>query len=128
VLQTSCQSVVKLCIHERDFPPGPEIIANIWNKLECSRKVILVVSKNFTDSQYCNYEMNLARLRSVEKGCNVLVPVILEWPDVEQVSECLHWSLRKVTYIRWSDTPWSDREGEQDDFWHKLREALAIDT
>ena len=123
VQQISSRSVVKLCVHERDFQPGQEIIANIWNKLERSRKVILVVSKNFTGSQYCNYEMNLARMHSVEKGRNVLVPVILEWPDVEQVSECLHWILRKVTYIRWSD-----RDGEQDDFWQKLREAIALDT
>jgi TIR domain len=43
VQQTSFHGVVKLCVHERDFPPGQEIIANIWNRLELSRKVVLVL-------------------------------------------------------------------------------------
>jgi hypothetical protein len=113
---------IRLCIHERDFPPGQEIISNIWKRMERSRTVILVISKNFTRSQYCNYEMNLARMKSVEKGCNVLIPIVLDWPEVEEVSECLHWVLRKLTYIRWTE-----HEGESTDFWQTLRTALRLD-
>ena len=65
--------------------------------MEHSRKVILVISKNFTLSKYCDYEMNLARMQSVEQGRELIVPILLEWPK---------------------------REGEQDDFWMRLREVL----
>jgi TIR domain len=112
---------LRLCVHERDFPPGQEIIGNIWNKMECSRKVILVISKNFTLSHYCDYEMNLARMQSVEQGRNVLVPVILEYPDVNSVSECLHWVLKNVTYVEWP----RDNNGDRDDFWQHLRRSIA---
>jgi hypothetical protein len=71
-LQNATQRIdpepVRLCVHERDFPPGQEIIGNIWNKMEQSRKVILVISKNFSQSYYCDYETNLARMQSVEQG------------------------------------------------------------
>ena len=111
--------IPKLCVHERDFAPGEEIIGNIWHKMERSRKVILVISRNFVTSKYCNYEMNLARLRSVEKGRNVIVPVLLEMPDVHMVSETLEWVLRKLTYIEWPT-----HEGEREDFWQNMRRAL----
>ena len=87
--------------------------------MEHSRKVILVVSKNFTKSHYCDYEMNLARMQSIEQGRNLLVPILLELPDVDRVSDCLHWVLRKVTYLEW---PQSD--AEKDEFWQKLRMVL----
>ena len=63
--------------------------------------------------------MNFARMQSVELGRNVLVPVVIEWPDVGAVSECLHWVLSKLTYIRWPENL-----GEQEDFWMNLRQAL----
>jgi TIR domain len=111
--------ILRLCVHERDFPPGQEIIGNIWNKMEHSRKVILVVSKNFTKSHYCDYEMNLARMQSIEQGRSLLIPILLELPDVDRVSDCLHWVLRRVTYLEW---PQSD--AEQDQFWKKLKMVL----
>jgi len=113
---------LRLCVHERDFPPGHEIIGNIWSRMERSRKVILVVSRNFTESYYCDYEMNLARMQSVEQGRNVIVPILLELPDVEKVSDCLHWILRKLTYLEWPQN-----EGEQDEFWQRLQDVLSND-
>ena len=80
--------------------------------MERSRKVILMISKNFTTSNFCNYEMNLARLRSVEKGRNVIIPVLLEMPDVHKVSDTLEWVMTKLTHIEWPT-----HEGERGDFW-----------
>jgi hypothetical protein len=84
-------------------------------------KVILVISKNFTQSHYCNYELNLARLHSVEQGRNLLVPVVLDPVDMESMSECLRWIVRKLTYIQWPRHPTEDRV----EFWYKLRQAIA---
>ena len=108
-----------LCVHERDFAPGEEIISNIWTKMERSRKVILVVSSNFTTSHYCDYEMNLARMYCVEQGRNLIIPILLELPNVNAVSDCLHWILRRLTYLEWPK-----QETEQIEFWEKLSEVL----
>jgi hypothetical protein len=122
-LQPISQRIIRnlrLCVHERDFLPGEDILGNIWSKMERSRKVILVVSKNFTLSHYCEYEMNLARMQSVEQGRNKIVPIVLEMPEMDEVSDCLSWLMRKVTYIEWPQY-----EGDRDAFWNKLYETVV---
>jgi len=111
-----------LCVHERDFLPGDNIIQNIWNKMEDSYKVILVISNNFTKSNYCNYEIDLARMLSVEKARNLIVPVMLEEVRMEDMSDSLRWIVRKLTYIEWPQ--W---QPDREEFWQRLREAVVKD-
>lgn len=40
----------KICVHFRDWNPGEWIPAQIATSVECSRRTIIVVSKNFLDS------------------------------------------------------------------------------
>ena len=108
------------CIHERDFRYGEQIIGNIWRSLEESRKVILVISRGFTDSQYCNYEMNLASMMGVEQGRNMFVPIILGGLELDKMSGTLRSIVRSLTYAEWSQSP-----AEQAEFWQKLRCSLA---
>jgi len=110
---------LRLCVHERDFVPGEYIIGNIWSRMEDSRKVILVISRNFARSNYCNYEIELARMLSVEKARNLLVPVMLENVRMEDMSDSLRWIVRKLTYIEWPQ--W---QPDREEFWQKLRETL----
>ena len=88
--------------------------------MESSRKTILVMSKTFTLSNYCNYEVQLARMHSVETGRNRIIPVMLEPVDMRNMSECLRWIVRKLTYIEWPE-----HEADREEFWQKLREAVA---
>ena len=111
---------IRLCVHERDFPPGEDILANIWNKMEHSRKTILVLSKSFAKSHYCNYGVQLARMNSVEQARNLIIPVLLEPLDINDMSECLRWIVRKLTYIEWPQY-----EADRKEFWQKLRQAIA---
>ena len=115
---TDYQSL-RLCVHERDFLPGEYIIGNIWSRMEDSRKVILVISKNFARSNYCNYEIELARMMSVEKARNLLVPVMLENVRMEDMSDSLRWIVRKLTYIEWPQC-----QPDREEFWQKLRETV----
>jgi len=79
----------------------------------------MVISQHFVSSQYCEYELVLARMQSVERSREVFVPVLLELPDVDHVSSCLHWVLRTLTYIQWPHN-----ECERDEFWNTLRVGL----
>ena len=110
---------LRMCVHERDFLPGEQIIGNIWSRMEESRKVILVISNNFTKSNYCNYEIDLARMLSVEKARNLLVPLMLEHVSIEDMSDSLRWIVRKLTYIEWPQ--W---QPDREEFWQKLRETI----
>jgi len=111
---------LRLCVHERDFLLGENILSNIWSKMEESRKVILVISKNFTMSNYCNYEIDLARMLSVEKARNLLVPVMLENVRMADMSDSLRWIVRRLTYIEWPQ--W---QPDREEFWQRLRETVT---
>jgi len=84
-----------------------------------SRRVILVISRNFARSNYCNYEIDLARMLSVEKARNLIVPVMLEDVRMEDMSDSLRWIVRKLTYIEWPQ--W---EPDREEFWQRLRETV----
>ena len=113
----------RLCVHERDFLPGSDIFSNIWSKMERSRKVILVISPSFAKSNYCDFEMNLARRTSFERARNLFIPIILEPTRVEDMSDGLRWIVRKLTYIEWPRE--EHQQAEREEFWSSLKDALA---
>jgi len=114
---------LKVCIHERDFTVGRLIFDNIWSTMERSRNVILVISPNFLKSKFCDYELNLARMESVQKGRNMLIPIILEPVRMEDMSAGLRWIVRKLTYIEWPTEV--HREVDRAEFWQALRNAVV---
>jgi len=46
-----------ICTLENDSIPGLNVAQNIMNLVKTCRKLIIVVSKNYTDSHWSNYEM-----------------------------------------------------------------------
>lgn len=50
----------KVCVHERDFRVGRSIAENIITNLVQSVTCILVLTKEFTDSYWCNFEAHAA--------------------------------------------------------------------
>ena len=114
------QSRFRLCIHDRDFIPGEAIEENILKAIESSRKTIVVLSKNFLKSPWCEFELQIARKECVEKGRNLIIAVMLEPLSVEdKMSRSVEWLIRKNTYIEWPEDPL-----ERNHFWEKLRAAL----
>ena len=110
----------RLCIHDRDFIPGEAIEENILKAIESSRKTIVILSKNFLKSAWCEFELQIARKECVEKGRNLIIAVMLEPLSVDdKMSRSVERLIRKNTYIEWPDDP-SNREH----FWKKLRSVL----
>ena len=58
----------RLCLHERDFMPGATIGENVLRAIDSSRKTIVVLSRNFLQSKWCEFELQMARIECVEKG------------------------------------------------------------
>ena len=77
-VKTDNQPRFRLCIHERDFVPGDLIEENILRSIESSRKTIVVLSKNFLQSVWCEFELQIARKLCVDKGRDLIIAVMLE--------------------------------------------------
>ena len=57
----------RVCFHEDDFIPGEKIIDNIINAIEKSKRVLCLLTRNFTKSHYCMEEFRLSLLRNFQK-------------------------------------------------------------
>ena len=117
------RQTVRLCVHDRDFLGGALIQENILQSIERSRKTILVISKNFARSSWCEYELQMARMQSFNKGREIIVAILLEPVDVENFSKTLGRLIRKNTYIEWHEEP-----AEREEFWTRLRKAVSKPT
>ena len=109
----------QLCLHERDFMPGVDIVDNILECVRVSRKVVLILSPEFAQSTWCKYEASLAEQRLMEEKRDMLVPVLLEdIPDHIQTKR-LATLLRRKTYLEWTEN-----ESQQENFWKRFVQIL----
>ncbi|XP_071387231.1 toll-like receptor 13 [Centroberyx affinis] len=111
----------RLCLHHRDFRPGSAVLENIEAAIYSSRHTICVVTRHFLRSEWCTLEFQLASLRLLCDGSDVLLLVFLE----EIPEHCLspYTRLRKIvrkkTYLLWPGNT-----QEQEAFWVRLVDAL----
>ncbi|XP_077577648.1 toll-like receptor 18 [Stigmatopora nigra] len=113
----------RLCIHERDFLPGRWIIDNIIENIENSRKVIFVLSRNFVNSDWCNYELYFAQQRAMGKTFGDVILVVKEPIDPNSLPS-KYCKLKKMlstkTYLEWPQ-----QVNQQAFFWAQLRSVLG---
>ncbi|XP_055868683.1 toll-like receptor 4 [Biomphalaria glabrata] len=109
---------LSVLVHGRDFAVGEFIASNIVTAVKESRKTLVVLTRNFLNSTWCNFEMQMANMESVHTGRPVLVFLIKESiPTTELTSDLLYY-LNKNTYIVYP-------QGEITDvFWDKLARDL----
>ena len=112
---------LKLCVHFRDFIPGHNIEDQIVNSVNTSYKTIVVLSENFLNSSWCDFEMQTARNRLFSEGQDVILPIILsKLPENAAINKTLCNILSSTTYLEWSKTT----DG-QSIFWARLAQALG---
>ncbi len=113
---------IQLCLHMRDFQAGKSIASNIIDEgIMGSRKIIVVVSQHFIDSDWCRFEFELAQSRfMMERNANIII-IILEDVEERKTKKVfgLHKHLKKNTYLKWSRDPLSNMR-----FWIRLRKAI----
>ncbi|KAE8588736.1 hypothetical protein XENTR_v10022717 [Xenopus tropicalis] len=119
----SCSPPYRVCIHERDFLPGRWIIDNIIENIENSRKIIFVLSRNFVNSEWCNYELYFAHQRAVGHALEDVILVVKEKVTMEDLPkrfQKLRKLLRTKTYLEWPL-----EHTRQHFFWIQLRSILG---
>lgn len=105
----------KLCLHERDWIIGEYIPKQISDSVQNSRRTIIVLSKNFLESDWATMEFKTAHLKSIREEKNRIIIILYEDIDVNDIcDEELKVYLSTKTYIKWGD-PW---------FWKKMRQCM----
>ncbi|CAG2230277.1 CD282 [Mytilus edulis] len=89
----------KGCIADRDFVPGKTIIKNITEAIRKSCKIILVLTKHFVASPWCENEMERALVRHINDKDSCVIPLLLEPLSDEQFPDCL----KNITYLDMTD-------------------------
>ncbi len=116
---------LKMCIHHRDFLPGIDIQDNIVDAINNSRKTILVLSPGFLESDWCNFEVRMAKVKLVEERRDSIILVLYKSLDIPgtRLPRKLMNLLDKKTYAEWTTEP-----AGQELFWNKLVSVLRRDV
>ena len=93
----------KLCLHYRHFIPGRCITDNITAAVQKSRKTVLVVTKKYLKSGWCDFETRFAQTHHLHEHTGGVIGII--HPEVFHVrgahGMALDRLLDSVTYINW---------------------------
>ena len=104
----------KLCIHDRDFLIGAPIQENILNSVDQSKRMLMVLSRNFVKSEWCLLEFRAAHRKVLEDRMNYLIIILFDDVDIAEVDDEIKLYMRTNTYLSVSNK-W---------FWEKLVYAL----
>ena len=100
-------------------PAGYYIVDNIVSSVKSSRKILMLFSKNFARSQWCQFELALC-LQHVIDNDDALVVVCLGDMMARDLTLSMMAVFNTMTYIQWQD------ESEaRASFWGRLRLSLS---
>ena len=109
---------LRLCVHQRDFHPGRNILDNIEDCVESSKKVMMIFSTHFAHSPWCQFELSLCQRHAMERHDELVVVHVNNTPDCE-LTPSMAAIMRTSTYISWSQ-----QDAGNAFFWNRLRVAL----
>ncbi|KAL5018343.1 hypothetical protein ScPMuIL_004065 [Solemya velum] len=112
---------LSLCIHHRDFLPGNEIGANITDAIHKSRRIVAVVSRDFLESYWCMFELNMARMESIysRDGRNNLFLIMYENDIPTHLPLEFYDLIESNSYIEYPDDPQGNIV-----FWDNVHKAM----
>ncbi|XP_072280617.1 uncharacterized protein [Pyxicephalus adspersus] len=112
----------KVCIHNRDFEIGRDIVENIMDSIYKSRWTISVITRSYLQSNWCSLEMRMATYRLLTESKNSFILIFLDKISREELHYYYRLSklLDKKTYLEWPDD-----EDKQKLFWARLRKVIA---
>ncbi|CAC5399345.1 unnamed protein product [Mytilus coruscus] len=103
-----------LCLYHKDFKVGMPIAECIVEAINSSRKVVFVITKDFLESSWGTYEIEMTRMHAFREGRESMVIVILK-DDIKKdyLPKALKEIWYKVVCIVWpsdSEAPYNSEE------------------
>ena len=106
----------KLCFHHRDFLIGAPIVENIFKSVDQSKRMLVVLSSSYAQSDWCLMEFREAHRKVLEDRMKYLIVILFDDVDTTELDEELKLYLRTNTYLSVSDNR----------FWQKLFYAMPL--
>uniref|UniRef100_A0A8D8R7C9 Protein toll n=2 Tax=Cacopsylla melanoneura TaxID=428564 RepID=A0A8D8R7C9_9HEMI len=105
----------RICHHERDFIGGEWIHIQIEEKVQQSRRTIIVLTEEFLNSYWGMTEFRVAYAQSLKDNCaRIIILILRDMPPQDAIPDEMKLYMSMNTYIKWGDK-W---------FWDKLKYAL----
>ena len=95
------QAGLRLAIRDRDFEIGEAIAINISKAVRNSKRTILLLSRHFIKSKWCDFELNMARMESIHTQRDVIVIIFLETISPNMLPLAVMDLLRSSPNIEW---------------------------
>lgn len=92
-----------VCIRLRDFEFGEHIADNIEKYMESSWKVIIVMSNDFTKSEWCQWEMDLVLERRRHRGKRAIVLIMYQQIDSSHMMSSVRSLLDTTPYLQYKE-------------------------
>ncbi|KAK8759400.1 hypothetical protein V5799_002969 [Amblyomma americanum] len=102
------------CTYDRNFKGGFLLQDIIRDAVSCSRRTLLLLTRNFMASEWCRLEFRLAHQRALEDSINRLVIVMVDEVDPGALDEDLRLYVRAANYLCWGEP----------NFWERLQRSL----
>ncbi|NP_001352353.1 toll-like receptor 19 [Danio rerio] len=116
---------LRLCLHNRDFEVGKDIMDNITDSIHNSQCTVCLISRRYLRSDWCGLEMRVATHRQLEEQKHRLILIFLQHISPFELSAFhrLAKLVRSRTYL-----DWPEEEGDREHFWDRLRRNIAEDS
>ncbi|KAK8770262.1 hypothetical protein V5799_013273 [Amblyomma americanum] len=102
------------CTYERNFKGGFLMHDIIREAVACSRRTLLILTKNFLESEWCRLEFRLAHQRTLQDNVNRLVVVLVDDTTTVTMDEDLQLYIRASNHLRWGEP----------NFWERLQHSF----
>ena len=112
---------MSICVHDKDFIPGRSIANEILRCIDQSRKVIFVVTRSFLESDWGNYELELARIHAFRSGRSGLLIILKDELLIQEMPELLKKMWWKIVCMKWPNAGTCE---DHQLFWHNLKLAM----
>ena len=112
-------TAIKLWIADRDSQAGASVAENLTHAIYHSKKTVIILSRNYLKENWCNFEMNMARLESVESKRKLFIIVLYEDISPEELPLDYLRLLRSEVSVEYPTHP-----QDLDTFWMSLIQAI----
>ncbi|XP_052057703.1 toll-like receptor 13 [Mytilus californianus] len=94
---------MRICIHHRDFDIGAPVTGNIGKYMSKCRKIVVVMSNDFAESEWCQWEVDLVQERRRKQGRGVSLLIMLHTIDSNHMTDSLKTLLDSTPHLQYSN-------------------------
>ncbi|XP_048774432.2 toll-like receptor 1 isoform X3 [Ostrea edulis] len=124
--QNLTNSDMKVCLDEKNFIPGRLIAEEIVRCIDESRKILFVITRNFLQSKWAGYEVQMAITHAfhnhVESKIVVLLKDKIPLGDMPEQLKRIWW---KIVCSKW---PMTGMDRDERLFWETLNLSISNDV